>query len=298
MKQRPLISLITVNYNTLKDTVEFLETAQQLRYSPLEVIVVDNASKERPGKALTEKFPFIVFIQSEKNLGFAGGNNLGIRVAKGHYLFFLNNDTLLFPDFLEPIVEFMEAHPEVGMASPKVLNADGKTIQYAGAIAISPFTGRGKRLGLMEEDKGQYDRCYPTGLGHGAALIVPRTVIDRVGPMPEIYFLYYEEHDWCEQVKRAGFEMYYLGNSKIVHKEAMSTGGEQSPLKVYYMARNRLLFMRRNSSGLPFLTGLLFFFLGSLPKQTIGYLLKRKLNLLQSCYKGIGWNIVNWRSNS
>jgi GT2 family glycosyltransferase len=291
----PLVSFIAVNYNATPDTLEFLLSARQLTYANIEIILVDNASRENPEAVIKKDFPEVKFIRSDINLGFAGGNNLGIQVAKGEYIFFLNNDTILFHDFLEPIITFMMNHPEVGMASPKVLYPDGKTIQYAGAVGISPYTGRGKRIGLYEEDKGQYDTCYKTDLGHGAALVIPKKIIQEVGPMPELFFLYYEEHDWCEQVKRAGYSMYYLGNSKILHKESVSTGGDESPLKVYYLTRNRILFMRRNFGGFPYVAGLAFFFLISVPKNTLKYLLKGKTNLLRSFYRGIVWNLLNYK---
>lgn len=293
----PLVSFITINYIHIKETINFLESTQKITYPNVEIIVVDNDSPSgKPTSELKERFPHVHFIQSEKNLGFAGGNNLGIKAAKGDYYFLLNNDTILYPDFLEPIVDFMESHPDAGIASPKVLFEDEKTIQYAGAIAINKYTGRGKRLGLMEQDRGQYDRCYKTDLGHGAALIVPKKVVNKVGLMPEIYFLYYEEHDWCEQIKRAGFSMYYLGISKIIHKESVSTGGDESPLKVYYMTRNRILYMRRNSYGLAFLAGLVVFTASTIPKKTFQYLLTGKFNLLKAFFKGILWNIVNWQT--
>jgi GT2 family glycosyltransferase len=293
-RETPLVSIIAVNYNATKDTLEFLESARRLTYPNVEIILVDNASRENPEHAIVTNYREVKFIRSEVNLGFAGGNNLGIKVASGDYFFFLNNDTILYHDFLEPIIAFMESHKEVGMATPKVLYPDGKTIQYAGAIGISPYTGRGKRLGLFEEDKGQYDKCYKTDLGHGAALIVPRKVVEEVGVMPELFFLYYEEHDWCEQVKRAGYSMFYLGNSKILHKESVSTGGDESPLKVYYLTRNRILFMRRNFGGLPYVAGLLFFFLVSVPKNTLKYLFRGKTKLLKSFYQGIVWNLLNY----
>lgn len=292
MQRTPLVSLITINYNTTKDTLEFLESATKLTYPNIEIIVVDNASRERPGELLIDKFPQIKFIQSEENLGFAGGNNLGVMASNGEYIFFLNNDTVLFPDFLQPIVEFMETHPDAGMASPKVLYPDNQTIQYAGANGINAFTGRGSRIGLFEKDNGQYDSCYKTDLGHGAALIVPRKIIDEVGLMPELYFLYYEEHDWCEMVKRAGYNMYYIGNSKILHKESVSTGNE-SPLKTYYLTRNRLIFMRRNFKGMPLLTGIIFFFLISIPKNTLYYALKNQFHLLKAFFRGVTWNILH-----
>ena len=290
----PLVSFITINYDHLSDTVEFLESAKALTYPNVEIIVVDNNSpNEKPSEEVKRKYPHVRFIQNSKNLGFAGGNNAGLKVAKGDYFFLLNNDTLLPKGFLEPIIQFMETHTDAGMASPKVLYPDNVTLQYAGARAISALTGRGKRLGLFEKDTGQYNTNYKTDLGHGAALIIPKKVADLVGPMPELYFLYYEEHDWCEQVKRLGYTMYYIGESHIIHKESISTGGDESPLKVYYLTRNRLLFMRRNFSGLPFLLGLLFFLLISTPKSLAKYVVQGKFKLANSFLRGIGWNLGN-----
>jgi len=289
----PLVSFITVNYDHLSDTIEFLESAKALTYPNIEIIVVDNDSpKEKPSEEVKRSYPNVRFIQNSKNLGFAGGNNAGLRVARGDYFFLLNNDTILPNGFLEPIIHFMESHADAGMASPKELYPDMVTLQYAGAFSISPLTGRGKRLGLFEKDTGQYNSNYKTGLGHGAALIIPKKIADRVGPMPEVYFLYYEEHDWCEQVKRLGYTMYYIGESYIIHKESISTGGDESPLKVYYLTRNRLLFMRRNFSGFPFVLGLLFFLLVSTPKSLFNYLVQGKPKLVKSFLSGIGWNVI------
>lgn len=289
----PLVSLITVNYNQTQVTRELLQSLRNITYPAVEVIVVDNASADTSIEKLKDEFPEIIYIQTGRNLGFAGGNNVGIKAAKGEFIMLLNNDVEVTPGFLEPLLEVFEKDPKVGMASPKVLYPDGKTIQYAGAVSIQPFTGRGKRIGLFEQDNGQYDRIEKTGLGHGAALIVRRSVIDEVGLMPEMYFLYYEEHDWCEQVKRRGYDMYYIGTSSVIHKESMSTGGDESYLKVHYLNRNRLLFMRRNFSGLAYLGGVLFLFIFAIPKKVVTYLGKGKLDLVRALYDGISWNLSN-----
>jgi GT2 family glycosyltransferase len=292
MTDQPLVSIITVHYNHLADTIEFLESAMQLTYKPVEIIVVDNASQKEPiTDDVKNRFPSITFIRSERNLGFAGGNNVGIRSAHGEYFFFLNNDTLLPQQLLESVVGFMKAHPDAGMASPKVLYPDKVTIQYAGAIGINPMTGRGKRIGLFEKDNGQYDKEYMTDLGHGAALIVRRTVAELIGPMPEIYFLYYEEHDWCMSARRRGYNMYYVGSTHVIHKESISTGGDESPQKTYYLTRNRLLFMRRNFTGAKFLAGIFFFMILSMPKNILAFLLKGRTDLVKAYFKGIGWNL-------
>src|SRR5690606_19709409 len=114
-----------------------------------------------------------------------------------------------------------------------------------------------KRIGWMEKDHGQHDQLRKTDLAHGAAMMVPRSVIDQVGMMPEFFFLYYEEVDCCETIKRAGYDIYFVPGSRIYHKESRSIG-KTSTLESYYMTRNRLLFMRRNTTGTRKLIWVLF----------------------------------------
>ncbi len=286
---RPLVSIITVNYNQTQVTRELLHSLRRITYEPVEVIVVDNGSPDTSIRSLPQEFPEINYIQAERNLGFAGGNNVGISASKGEFVFLVNNDVEVTPGFLEPMLDIFQQYPDAGMASPKVLYPDGR-IQYAGAIGINAVTGRGKRLGWNETDEGQYDKIYKTDLGHGAALMIPRRVIDEVGLMPEVYFLYYEEHDWCEQVKRKGYRMYYVGTSSVIHKESVSTGGDESYLKVHYLNRNRLLFMRRNFQGVPYFIGLMFFFLLAMPKKCLLYLWRGNVHLMRAVVEGIVWN--------
>jgi GT2 family glycosyltransferase len=243
-----------------------LKSLQQLTYNNIEVIIVDNASGEDP-EIIKNQYPDITLIRSKENLGFAGGNNLAIRAAKGKYLFFLNNDTEVTPGTIEPLVNHFENNKSAGIASPKIIFYDSdNTIQYAGATAINPWTGRNKGIGSMEKDLGQYDTVYETPLAHGAAMMVPKQVIDEVGLMPELYFLYYEELDWCEMIKRAGYSSYYIGTAAIYHKESMSVG-RNSLLKTYYINRNRLLFIRRNFFGWQKWSSIVIFLLIAMPKK-------------------------------
>ena len=286
----PLISIITINFNSLDDTLELLSSLHQCSYPNVEIIVVDNHSDVDPTNTIKQKFPDVNLIMSDRNLGFAGGNNLGVKASKGKYFFFLNNDAVVTKNFFEPIVSFLEQNEGVGMISPKVLYPDGKTIQYAGAIGINPFTGRGKRLGLGEQDHGQYDAIQKTDLGHGGAMIVPRKVIEKVGMMPEMYFLYYEEHDWAEIMKREGFDIFYFGKASILHKES-ATIGAVSPVKTYYMSRNRILFLKRNSKGLQYLMALGFIIFLSIPINTLRMMLKRQFKLIKVYYQGVFWHL-------
>ena len=215
----------------------------------LEVIVVDNASKEDEASQIEQRYPQIKVIRSNKNLGFAGGNNLGIQAAHGKYLFFINNDTI-FKDFnYLALISRLERSPMTGMVCPKIRFTWGKhPIQFTGYTPLSPITLRNQCVGMGEEDYGQYDHPHPTPYAHGAAMMVKREVIEKAGMMPECYFLYYEELDWSMMIRRAGYAIWYEPSCTIYHKESQATG-QESPLKAYYMTRNRLLFAKRNIQG-------------------------------------------------
>jgi len=289
----PLVTIVTINYNQLGLTCELLDSLRKVTYPAVEVIVVDNNSKEDPTNVITEKYPEVKLIVSKENLGFAGGNNLGIKASRGEYLLFLNNDTEVHPGFLEPLVMMFQSNPKAGAASSKILyhNSD-EIIQYAGSTRIDPFTGRSKRIGYLEKDNGQHDTIKETDLAHGAAMMVPKKVIEIAGMMPEFFFLYYEEVDWCESIKKAGYKIYVVPGSKVYHKESMSIG-KGSALKTYYMTRNRLLYMRRNTAGLTKFTWILFFLFFSLPKNTLMYTLKRDLQHAKAFWKGLAWNFTH-----
>ena len=141
------------------------------------------------------------------------------------------------PDFLEPMIAEFEKNPKIGIASSKIVYfqpGDKKLIQYAGSNPLNKYTIRGTTIGYMEKDSEKFSQVLPTHLVHGAAMMVPMKVVKVAGLMPDIYFLYYEEHDWCETIQRKGFETYYIGTSKVYHKESI-TVGVNSPLKVYYL---------------------------------------------------------------
>lgn len=127
----------------------------------------------------------------------------------------------------------------IPMVSPKIrFYYAPDTIQYAGYTPFSPVTLRQHLIGYREKDSGQYDQARETFSIHGAAMMVPRSVVKEVGMMSELYFLYYEEHDWVERIKRAGYKIFYVPESLVFHKESISTGKE-SQLKTYYITRNR-----------------------------------------------------------
>ena len=244
------ISIITINYNGLKDTCALIETIPN--NDRLEVIVVDNASKNQEAEAdtISKKYPHVKVIKSEKNLGFAGGNNLGIKAAHGKYLFFINNDTIFKEFNVQALIDRLESSPNIAVVCPKIRFAWGShPIQFTGYTSLSKVTVRNQAIGFGEEDHGLYDTAHPTPYAHGAAMLIKREAIDKVGLMPECFFLYYEELDWSMMFTRAGYQIWYEPKCTIFHKESQSTG-QNSPLRTYYIVRNRLLLVKRNWCGI------------------------------------------------
>ncbi len=287
----PLVSIITVNYDQPEVTCELIESLLHISYPCIEIIVVDNGSPTKDPSMIKEKYPEIIFIKSEQNLGFAGGNNLGIRIAKGKYLLLINNDTEVEPGFLEPLVKKLEEDAEVGVVSPKIryfYHPD--IIQYAGFTTINPFTIRHFSIGFNENDKGQYDRDSLTNYAFGAAMMLPIQVVREVGLMADIFFLYYEELDWIQRIKDAGYKVWYIHNSIVYHKDSISTGS-MSPLKIYYLSRNRMLYLRRNIKGWVALISILYQVFIAIPKNAGVFLLKRQFHLFTAYLKAIRWHI-------
>ena len=252
--------------------------------------MVDNASTVDPSSHLIAIYPAAKIIRTQKNLGFSGGNNVGIKAAKGDYLFIINNDTEFTPGLIEGLLEVFEKHPDAGVVSPKFhYFFDKGTIEYAGYQSVNIFTGRNGMVGCREKDKGQYDELKITNYAHGGAMMVSKKVIDTVGLMYEPFFLYYEEFDWCTQIKKKGYNIYYQPKSLIYHKESMTTG-KASPLKTFYITRNRILFMRRNVSLISFFIFMAYFVCFTIPKNTVQFIVKKQKDHLKSFWKGILWH--------
>ena len=303
MTEEKIISIITINYNGLKDTCELMETLP-LDDTSIEVIVVDNASQQDEASVIEQRYPQVKVIRSSENLGFAGGNNLGIEASCGKYLYFINNDTLLslqgnavantkhgMQPELRYLVERLESDPQIGMVCPKIRFTWGDNlIQFAGYTPLSRVTLRNNAIGFNESDYGQYDTAHPTPYGHGAAMMVRREAIDKAGMMPTCFFLYYEELDWSMMIRRAGYTIWYEPASTIYHKESQTTG-QASPLRTYYITRNRLFFVQRNSP-LPwrYLSYLYLVFVAGL-KAILKDLLTKRSDLARATLRGL-WHFI------
>ena len=282
------LSIITVNYNGVNDTTELLASLYHyITDIDYEIIVIDNGSTIDESIAIKDSFPKTIVIRSNENLGFAGGNNLGIREAKGEYLFFINNDTYIEDDSVKFIIECMDKNPNIGALSPKIRFSFGnKAIQFAGYTHLSRITLKNRLIGYEEEDKGQYNTLISTPFVQGAAMLVSKKAINKVWEIPDFYFLYYEELDWSERIREGGFDMVYEPRCTIYHKESCSTG-RRSAVREYYLNRNRLYYINRNRKGLEMILALVYqLFLVNLFKAIID-LIKGKHEFLRMRFRAV-----------
>jgi GT2 family glycosyltransferase len=289
------VSIITVNFNQHQVNIDFLKSVKLNSSSlKLEVIFVDNGSREEFESEYKKIFPDLIYIRSDKNLGFAGGNNLGIEAATGDYLLLLNNDTEITSDLIDVLVSEMDNNPEIGLISPLILFYDQPdTIQYAGFTKMDYLTCRNAGIGSLEINSGQFDNdSRETGYCHGAAIMCRKNDLKTAGLMADEFFLYYEELDWCEKFKQAGKKIWFTGKTKIYHKESMSVGKE-SAIKTYFMTRNRMLFIRKNTSVLNTIIFSFYYIFIACTKQIINYLLKGRKDLIKWVFKGVSWNFLH-----
>lgn len=254
------VSVVILHYHGRFDTISCFRSllrAEQDNFR-LKIIVVDNASEDNLFKTVREKFPRAYFIVNKENLGFAGGNNMGIKKALflgADYVFILNNDTLIHEYTISWLIKFMEDNRSCGILSPKIYFAKGyefhkdryqkkqlgKVIWYAGGI-IDWQNVIGRHRGVDQVDEGQFNFKGETDFASGCAMMVRREVFETIGMFDERYFLYYEDLDFAMRAKRKGFAVFFYPKSFLWHKNAQSAHGVGSQLQDYYISRNRLLF--------------------------------------------------------
>ncbi|OGZ34499.1 MAG: hypothetical protein A2174_02690 [Candidatus Portnoybacteria bacterium RBG_13_41_18] len=244
----PRVYIIILNWNGCQDTIECIESLKKINYQDYKIVVVDNGSTDASIEIIPKKyFQDINFIEIKKNLGYAGGNNVGIRYAleKGaDYVLLLNNDTLVSPDFLSKLVAISESSEKIGMAGPKILFANDKNRIWFGGGVFTWFGGdKHFRYNEIDANDSQKDIDYMTG----CALLIKKEVIEKIGLLNEDYFLYYEDIDWCLRAKKIGHKIVYEPSSKIWHKVSRTAKPAWDKIIFYYHARNALLLAKLNA---------------------------------------------------
>lgn len=244
----PRVYIILVNWNGWQDTLDCLASLEGLDYADYEVLVVDNGSTDDSVVRISGARPHVRLLETHDNLGFAGGNNVGVGLALqegADYVWLLNNDTTVAADALSALVRTAEATEQFGVAGSKIYYAaEPERLWFAGG-EFSPY-GWTIHRGMNEVDSGRYDQEAPTNYVTGCSMLVAISTIREVGLMDEDYFLYWEEVDWCARIGRSGRAIIFEPKSIVWHKVGSSIGGEENPVKARYEGRNRVRFYRRN----------------------------------------------------
>lgn len=248
----PSVAIVVLNWNGGADTLACLASLGRLDYPVFTVSVVDNHSTDDSVAAIRATYPSMTLLEATENLGYVGGNNLGIEYAQklgADYILLLNNDTEVAPDFLRHLVGSAEADPRVGIVGPTIYYFDQPGVIWSAGGGIDWNRGRTRMMNLDEPDRGQLgERPRPADFVTGCALLSRRAVFDRVGLLDPRFFAYYEEIEWCVRAARAGFKILHVPQAKLWHKISYASRNA-SPLVSYYMTRNRLLFLQTTRAG-------------------------------------------------
>ena len=255
----PPVFTVILNWNGLSDTRECIKSLAQADYPNNRIVVVDNGSEADEAAALrTELGDSIDLIESEVNLGFAGGANLGLRYGLDHgadYVLLLNNDTKVDAAFLSALVEAAEARSDIAAVCPKAYYYDEPEVIYSTGGSVNLWTAKARQIGRGQRDVGQFASTVQRDYADGVCILIPRRALETVGLLDEEYFAYWEETDWCMRAREKGLRCYYVPNAKIWHKAVRV----QSPTSQYYFLfrRNALMFVRKRGSRLQLLTAVL-----------------------------------------
>ena len=234
-------------------TLDCLESLRGLDHPPdrLNTIVVDNGSTDGTSEDIRAHYPSVTVLKNRENLGFAEGNNVGIRHALGDapdYVMLLNNDTILDPSMLTELLAVVESDPTVGAVGPKMLYSEQPDVIWCAGSSIDWPTGDAVRLQAEQRDTGADEGPREVEFITACAICLRREVIEEIGLLDRRFFIYYEEADWCLRARAAGWRILYVPAARLWHKVSAAMG-TTSPATEYYMARNVLLFLAKHRRG-------------------------------------------------
>ena len=285
----PRVDVITLTWNQRQDTLACLESLSRLTYPNYRIIVVDNGSSDGTAEAVRERFPNVELIVNERNLGFQGGFNVGMRRALdtgADFVFVMNNDTTVQPDILGELIKYATP-PDVGMLSPKIYYfAEPDRIWTVGGDR-HPITFEMIHKGEGQLDRGQWDQVLERDYLVGCAMLMKRSLLEQIGLFDTGYHpIYYEDVDMCVRAQQAGYRLLMVPGAKMWHKVSASSGGFDSPRQRYLMARHSVRFFRKYIRGWRWMIVAPYRF-GSAIKTTARLLWQRRFQSVAAYWRGL-----------
>lgn len=244
----PFLAIILVNWNRSKDTLKCIQSIKNSTYPNYNIIVVDNGSCNDSLFELRKNKSDFILLEVGDNLGFTGGNNLGIRYALAHgadYIFILNNDTVIANDCIEKMMSAAESDKSIGIITPKILFYSNRKLVWFGGSKYNTRFITGRLVGYGVTDVGQFDAEQDIPWATGCAMLIRKKVIESVGLLDDHFFAVAEDLDYSLRIREKGHRIYYLPSAVIWHKESISAGGSDAPQYVYYQTRNFLILRKK-----------------------------------------------------
>ena len=244
----PRVVVIILNWYGREDTLECLASVKQIDYVNYEMIVVDNGSSDESVYAISKQYSDIVILQTGKNLGYAGGNNVGIRwsLERGaDYVLLLNNDAIVDPGIITAFVKAAKDFMEGGLFGAKIFYYDKPDTLWNAGADWDPEFGCHRTRGSQQKDGEAFNYIVESAYANGCALFACTAMLGNIGLLDEDFFLLYEETDLSYRAKKAGYKVYFVPEAKVWHKISVSIGGDNSPIARYFTARNQLLWASR-----------------------------------------------------
>ena len=244
----PLVGIVILNWNRPVDTIACLKSLEHITYKNHFTVVVDNGSTDNSLEQIQSAFPHVMFLPLFQNLGFASGANIGIEYALrlgAEHILLLNNDTVVAPDFLEPLVEAMGEDQKIGISVPKIYFFTPPSLIYAAGAEWTIIPPRVKMRGYSKPDGPKYDKPRDIDYATGCARLIRRQVFKFVSGFDPVYFMYHEDYDFCRRVRKAGYRIVYVPHSRVWHKGSQGLG-ENSFEKWYLWTKSAVIFYRKN----------------------------------------------------
>jgi GT2 family glycosyltransferase len=287
------VCALTLNWNKPEETIACLHSLSQQSYPHLNLLVVDNGSNDDSVLRIQQAFPCIELVTNERNLGFAGGVNSGLRYALAQdfqFIFLINNDTVLDPACLSQLVEEAISSTDVGLVTAKIYYADEPERIWSVGGQFHPWTLEVVSKGDNELDVGQWETARDIDFAPLCGVLIRRELLDRVGPLDDRYFFYYEDMDFCRRVHLAGYRLRMAPSAKIWHRVSISSGGRNSPVERYWMAQSSGRYFRSYAQGWRLLV-ILPYRLGSAIKTTFRLLSRKQVRAAAAYWRGLipGW---------
>jgi GT2 family glycosyltransferase len=269
--------VVVLNWNRYQDTIDCVCALQRQTLEGFATIIVDNGSRDGSAQHLRDRFPDIRIICNERNLGYAGGNNVGIRAALemgADYVLLLNNDTVPGEDFLEKLLNGALADKNIAAAGPKVLWAVDPPRLWGAYVTITYHQNIVRVEGFTCADVAAFSEPADVDCVIGCGILMSRTVIENVGLLDEEYFAYHEDVDWCYRARKKGYRVVYVPEAVLLHKGSKSTGGGYTSPIMYFAGRNSVLFAKKHAT-FPQLMKFAFYLTGDLLRGFVRALFRR-----------------------